>query len=276
MDYRVHRAANVVRSGAEAVSEPPTKVTRYTGPVHSFEGGGFVAYGDYLTLERERDAARAERDDLQRDIDVLLKQCDYELQRANTCLAERNEAHAILFLLEALQQETMGNKWCESTENDDDLKRRWAAAWKRTRSILDGRIKMKTIYAVNFGAYSDYTVVGLFSTKEKAQEFMDAVPYEYNEIEEYELDPDTANLVRKGYEVWVVAMLRDGTCEDVRKLDLSPRQVPCTAYIQGPHFSSGKNMPSRLIANVMAKDEKHAVKIANEKRVAMIASGEWD
>ena len=58
----------------------------------------------------------------------------------------------------------------------------------------------KKIYAVNSGSYSDYRVVALFSTPERAQEFMAAVPdSDYNGVEEFELNPDTADLIKRGY-----------------------------------------------------------------------------
>jgi len=81
---------------------------------------------------------------------------------------------------------------------------------------------MKKIYAVNSGSYSDYRVVALFSTPERAQEFMAAVPdSDYNGVEEFELNPDTADLIKRGYSLWLVHMLRDGNTERVEQLKLS-------------------------------------------------------
>ena len=83
---------------------------------------------------------------------------------------------------------------------------------------------MKTVYAVSSGSYSDYRVNALFSSKEKAKEFIEVMqkdnPYsDYNGIEEYQLDPPTVDLIKRGYSVWNVLMLRDGEVERTRKTD---------------------------------------------------------
>lgn len=139
---------------------------------------------------------------------------------------------------------------------------------------------MKKVYAVNSGSYSDYQVDAIFSTREKAQEFMTAVPdSDYNAIEEYELDPGTADLIARGYSIFVVHMLRDGTTERVFHHDLDTygvgnighsiwRRSTVPAY-------EGKNIPDVLVSLVWAKTEQEAVKIANEHRAQMIATGKW-
>lgn len=140
----------------------------------------------------------------------------------------------------------------------------------------------RTIYAVTSGSYSDYRVAALFSTRERAQDYKDTVlKDEYDSgIEEYLLDPDTTDLLRRGYAVWRVTMLRDGSTERVDRTDNShydvegaPRfhiweRTKAPAYI-------GKGIPDALNASVWAKSEKAAVKITNERRAQMIASGEW-
>jgi len=140
---------------------------------------------------------------------------------------------------------------------------------------------MKTIYAVNSGCYSDYHVVALFSSKEKAQAFMTAVPDDdYNEIEEFQLDPPTADLIRRGYWQWHIRMLRDGTVEHAMKADTA-----CSSYTPTPYHAIWRRSqtmhppytrPDCLQSTVMAKNEKHAIKIANEHRVQLIATGQWD
>lgn len=139
---------------------------------------------------------------------------------------------------------------------------------------------MKKIYAVNSGTYSEYRVVALFSTPELAREFMAAVPdSDYNEIEEFELDPNTADLIRRGYSIWTVHMLRDGGTEHVTRNNPEIykvinvghriwRRTQVQAYM-------GKGIPDILISMVWAKNKTQAVKIVNEHRAQMIASGEW-
>lgn len=44
------------------------------------------------------------------------------------------------------------------------------------------------VYVVTSGSYSDYGIVGIFSTKEKAEEFMGGRPDKFNGINEYDVD----------------------------------------------------------------------------------------
>ena len=139
---------------------------------------------------------------------------------------------------------------------------------------------MKKIYAVNSGSYSDYRVVALFSTPELAREFMAAVPdSDYNEIEEFELDPNTADLIRRGYSIWKVHMLRDGGIECVTRNNPEIYEVTNVGHriwnrTQAPAYV-GKGIPDILTSMVWAKSETQAVKIVNEHRAQMIANGEW-
>lgn len=138
---------------------------------------------------------------------------------------------------------------------------------------------MTTLYAVNAGKYSDYHVIALFSTPTKAQEFMDAVPDEYNEVEEYELDPETARLIRQGYTPWIVHMRRDGTTEHVRAMEIASFSVTENHSIWRRSidpFYAGQNMEDCLVSEVLARTAKHAVKAVNERRIQMIATGTWE
>lgn len=136
---------------------------------------------------------------------------------------------------------------------------------------------MKKIYAVNAGSYSDYRVVALFSTPELAQEFMAAVPdFNYNDVEEFELNPDTADLIRRGYSLWSVHMLRNGDTERVYQEDLNSYGVLDVGHrIWRRTPAHMPSVPDILRSTVWAKTEDAAVKIVNEHRVQMIASGEW-
>ena len=136
------------------------------------------------------------------------------------------------------------------------------------------------VYAVNSGTYSDYRICGIFSTRQKAEEFMQFVrESDYNEIEVYEIDPPIVDLIKRGYSIWRVLMRIDGTTERISKVDNEYynvsdigyhiwRRTEATAY-------KGKGIPDVLQSTVWAKTEKQAVKIVNEQRIKMIATGEW-
>lgn len=138
----------------------------------------------------------------------------------------------------------------------------------------------KTIYAVTAGCYSDYRVVALFSSKELAKEFMDAIPDDYyNPVEKFELNPPTADLIARGYSVWNVHMLRGGDTERVERTENGLYNVRGIGHSiwrrsKAPAYK-GSGKQDCLISSVWAKTEKQAVKIANEHRTQMIANGQW-
>ena len=140
-------------------------------------------------------------------------------------------------------------------------------------------MNIKKVYAVNSGSYIDYRVDAIFTTKKLAEEFMKAVPEsEYNDIQEYELNPKTADLVKQGYAPWRVVMLRDGTTEDCERKEISTYNTADSCFIWQRTKADayrGKNIPDAISCSVFAKSVKHAIKIVNEKRVMMIANGEW-
>lgn len=140
---------------------------------------------------------------------------------------------------------------------------------------------MKTIYAVNSGDYSDYRVDALFSSKKLAEEHMASIPdNSYNEIEEFQLDPPIVDLLKRGYSVWNVHMLKNGDTERVERTNNEKwniTDVPTHNIWERTKARAyqGKDIQDILTSMVWAKTEKAAVKIVNEKRVQMIANGEW-
>ena len=140
---------------------------------------------------------------------------------------------------------------------------------------------MKKVYLVSRGTYSDYSVVAIFSTKKKATEFIRMFPSDfcdYNDIAVFDLDPDAVDRTKNGEMVWRVVMLRDGTVERVRSERFYAFAEPGRRWVwrrtKAPAYKH-KNIPDALVADCWAKDEKHAIKIVNEWRTQMIASGEW-
>lgn len=121
---------------------------------------------------------------------------------------------------------------------------------------------MTTIYVVSTGDYSDYHILGVCSTKEKAVTLQTATGADH--LEEWPLD-ELADMAAKGFREWRVQMQRDGTVIECRCSALSER-TDLRDYA-GP----GNNV--RFYCN--AKSQDHAVKIANERRAQMIANNEW-
>ena len=140
---------------------------------------------------------------------------------------------------------------------------------------------MEKVYAVTCGIYSDYRVEAIFTTKDKAKEFMEYIPSDdYNDIEEYELNPMSVDLVKQGYQLWIIHMRKDGTVEVIREYKLGPygaseankpniwKRTKAPAFVNKPTCDV-------LIDIVWAKSKEHAIKIANEHRTQMIANNQF-
>ncbi len=129
---------------------------------------------------------------------------------------------------------------------------------------------MGKIYMVTSGEYSDYGVDGLFTSKELAQQFVDAfAPSGYggfNDIQEMPLDPH-ATEVRNGHKPFFVRMDKDGTSSECRIKD--------SAYGFDGEDKLGWDIQGGMYMHTFAKDQEHAVKIANEKRTQLIAANQW-
>lgn len=131
-----------------------------------------------------------------------------------------------------------------------------------------------TVWVIEQGDYSDYRVSGVFSTRENAERIA-AILGGDAAVAEWELDPTIADL-DAGRTPYVVIMSADGTVE---KLAVPHGDGWSPAYFAPWRRSTvpafrGQNALDAVNARVWAEDDKHAVKIVNEKRLAMIAAGE--
>jgi hypothetical protein len=118
---------------------------------------------------------------------------------------------------------------------------------------------------VTTGSYSDYSVRGVFTTRDGAEMLAAKYPPHYAEIEEITLDE---------YPDYPAGMLRYRVYFDI---DGNSWATHCEPDIGDDSNSkcypgaSGKTMATYC----WARDEDHAVKIANERRAQVIASGRW-
>jgi len=135
------------------------------------------------------------------------------------------------------------------------------------------------IYKLEDGEYSDYRVIGIFTTKENAKKVQKIVG---GEIVEDKTDPDIYQ-INKGLFRYRVAMLRDGTTKSIELNDLqrevgSPEKISIIRRSKywPPGMPDDILMPADILnAIIWAKDEQHAIKIVNEKRIQLIANNEW-
>jgi hypothetical protein len=129
---------------------------------------------------------------------------------------------------------------------------------------------MAKIWGISEGAYSDYGVLAIFSTEEKARAYLD----EYNKIrhndarlEEFDLDPEPPQSVT----VVRVNIRKNG--------DVIMVSDPCREAIENVGFRQYggyyRDLGLFLWWYVQTDDQERAVKVANEKRAMLIAAGVW-
>lgn len=146
----------------------------------------------------------------------------------------------------------------------------------------------KSVWVVEQGSYSDYGVLGVFSTREAAEmmaarinEAADRCDEEAT-VAEWPLDPGV-DALRAGlwrFDIW---MKEDGSADSVYPAS-DWKELPA----EDPSHGLGNTFEMRILsvhpvptkerqlrARVWARDREHAIKIANERRVQLVASGEW-
>jgi len=125
---------------------------------------------------------------------------------------------------------------------------------------------MAKVYIVTSGSYSDYHINAVFSTEELAQGYIDRWGTSDYDIEEWDLDnPNPFERVGKDY--YYVAIRKDGDILDgAKKMPPSAQDESIIPAVYGT------TMPW-MVVYCWATDEKHAIKIANEKRTQAIAEG---
>ena len=141
---------------------------------------------------------------------------------------------------------------------------------------------MNTIWVIEKGSYSDYRVVGVYSTKEGAELVCARIngegSYEPATVAEWPLDPGV-EAINQGLAPFTVWMLRDGTTEKCVQYDDDFEYTfndSLTIWRRsGAPAYRGQHVQDCLTGRVFAKDSIHAIKIVNERRVQMIANGEW-
>lgn len=144
---------------------------------------------------------------------------------------------------------------------------------------------MAKIYLASSGEYSDYRVHAAFSIRPLADAYIAANLFHgvQMEIEERELDPVTpAHETADKY--WCLWMYKDGDVHEVRevaKYDIDDQGVPSTipmARHSRVGFTTGYRQGDSegvLWMEVIAPTKEHAIKIANDKRVRLIAANLW-
>jgi hypothetical protein len=131
------------------------------------------------------------------------------------------------------------------------------------------------VYIVTDGSYSDYHILGVYSTKEKAEDARYLYASE-NPIEDIELD--LIPIVPPGMKRWRVEIFKDGLVDEIKRISCNDDDAEAMFHRYW-EYSTSKRMDRvnevYLRVNTWARDEDHAIKIANEKRMILLAAGKW-
>ena len=133
---------------------------------------------------------------------------------------------------------------------------------------------MPKVYIVTEGSYSDYRIVAAFSTKALAVAFCAASHGKYDSIETMELDEPSEW-------AWVarVRMCRDGELF-YPGAAIRWAEVPYKSYQTGVSSGSIQWVENHVVvggdhANEPPDASERAIKVTNELRTRLIATGEW-
>lgn len=122
---------------------------------------------------------------------------------------------------------------------------------------------MKTVWLVTRGEYSDYSVVGIFSSKENALKYSKHIPDVHGPVE-VEVDGLLPELNTTRY--WIIDMERDGTVIEAYSRPVDYKYITCDFDV---YLGSGSRPKYNWIGK--ADSREHAIKICNEKRIQHIA-----
>jgi hypothetical protein len=134
---------------------------------------------------------------------------------------------------------------------------------------------MSKIYVVSSGCYSDYSISGVFSTKEKSEQWARACGHDITDkeygggrIEEYELDEGLIEIDR-GLLPFRVDIQKNGDVLEVTQHGFPSIIEPIASWSTYDGFNGAR--PPRQNVYVWARDRDHAIKVANERRIDALA-----
>jgi len=129
---------------------------------------------------------------------------------------------------------------------------------------------LQAVFLVTRGDYSDYRVCAVFTEKALAEKYIDSFKgnsYEQFRIENYTLNPYQYEL-KNDYKPFFLRMTKEGNCTEINVKDSS-------YGFEDEDIDFGFDVNKNMYISIFAKDETHAIKVANEKRVQLIAENRW-
>lgn len=132
-------------------------------------------------------------------------------------------------------------------------------------TMSDNRI----VYVVTEGEYSDYTICGVYDSRDKAAAMVAAGHGE--KVKEYVLNQGY-DLMERGVQLWCV-MFRYDSADIMLMYESWTESTPIGTIHEQPPTPGADNIwdeRGHLTITVAARDKEHAAKIAMEKRTAYL------
>lgn len=131
---------------------------------------------------------------------------------------------------------------------------------------------MKKVYIVSSGSYSDYYIEAVFDSREKAEGYIASFgkyDNDFNDIEEYDLNPEIRIRGREGMFAYVVRLnenfeIKNCYAKEYVESLADERKCEYDTIYKGV-----------LKCHVWARDEKHAIKIAVDRAREIKATVGW-
>ena len=120
-------------------------------------------------------------------------------------------------------------------------------------------------YIVTRGAYSDYHIVGVYSTQEIAERYRNLEPGDTADIEIWDVDV-LYDPVEHGYKFWSVDFDKAGNIVYLSQEDM---EIGDGEIERNSYYLHQRGITFHLYA----KDRDHAIKIASEQRFMILANG---
>lgn len=124
---------------------------------------------------------------------------------------------------------------------------------------------MTKIYIVTKGSYSDYHIKGVFSSQQLADDASEAWTDHYDPCSVEVFDLDAIPQHPPGLLPYEVLMQSNGDTVHVHRCSVDDKDED-TRY--------GDQTTNRVFY-MFASNETHAIKIANERRLILLANGTW-
>ena len=124
--------------------------------------------------------------------------------------------------------------------------------------------KLKRVYIVTGGEYSDYRIRGVYSSRELADQVL--LDDSYKQVEDWVLDENEA-IIRSGQSIYEVIISKE-----TGHVRWSENAGPFGEVSDVPRVIPYRDGTTEYEFRIVAKSTAHAVKIASERRRKLLAA----